>query len=81
MTKPDDLSKPAVALDMPAGRRARARSRMRPGWAAATAPGVDRRPLQKLPVNPARLLEQVERWRKEAARAGRTITRTVVAYE
>jgi transposase len=48
---------------------------------AATVPGVDRRPLQKLPVNPARLLEQVERWRQEAARAGRTITRTVVAYE
>src|SRR4051812_9900523 len=48
---------------------------------AATVPGVDRRPLQKLPVNPARLLEQVERWRTEAARAGRTITRTVVAYE
>src|SRR5688572_13648699 len=48
---------------------------------AATVPGIDRRPLQKLPVNPARLVEQVERWRKEAARAGRTITRTVVAYE
>jgi hypothetical protein len=48
---------------------------------AATVPGIDRRPLQKLPVNPARLLEQVERWRKEAARADRTITRTVVAYE
>ena len=28
-----------------------------------------------------RLLDQLERWRKEAARAGRTITRTVVAYE
>jgi transposase len=42
---------------------------------------VDRRPLQKLPVDPARLLAQVERWRQEAARAGRTITRTVVAYE
>jgi hypothetical protein len=48
---------------------------------AATVPGIDRRPLQKLPVNPARLLEQVERWRKEAARADRTITRTVVAYD
>ena len=30
---------------------------------AATVPGVDR--LQKLPVNPARLLEQVERWRTD----------------
>ena len=48
---------------------------------AAAVPGVDRRPLQKLPVHPAHLLEQVGRWRKEAARAGRTITRTVVAYE
>jgi transposase len=48
---------------------------------AATVPGVDRRPLQKLPVNPHRLLDRLERWRKEAARAGRAIMRTVVAYE
>ena len=29
----------------------------------------------------SRLLDQLERWRKEAARAGRAITRTVVASE
>jgi hypothetical protein len=37
--------------------------------------------VQKLPVNSTRLLEQVERLHKEMARAGWTITRTVVAYE
>jgi hypothetical protein len=43
--------------------------------------GGGRRQLQKLPVAPPRSLEQVERWRKEAARAGRTFTRKQAAYE
>src|SRR3954453_18173632 len=47
---------------------------------AATVPGVARRPRQKVRVNPTRLLEQVERWRKGAERSGRTIQRVVVAY-
>src|SRR3954454_6908524 len=81
MSKPDDLSKPLVALDhdrrLGCGIGLRGRSWLG-GW---TAPQVRRRPLGKLPVDPARLLAQVERWRQEAARAGQTITRTVVAYE
>ena len=81
MTKPDDLSKPAVALDHDSTLVCVIEMSGTSWLVAATVPGVDRRPLQKLPVNPARLLEQVERWRKEAARAGRPITRTVVAYE
>jgi len=79
MAKPDDLSKPAVALDYDSTLVCVIEMSGTSWLVAATVPGVDR--LQKLPVNPARLLEQVERWRKEAARAGRTITRTVVAYE
>jgi transposase len=79
MAKPDDL--PAVALDHDSTLVCVIEMSGTSWLVAATVPGVDRRPLQKLPVNPARLLEQVERWRKEAARAGRTITRTVVAYE
>ena len=79
MTKPYDLSKPLVALDHD-GTLVCVIEMSGSSWlVAATVPGVDR--LQKLPVNPTRLLEQVERWRKEATRAGRTITRTVVAYE
>src|SRR5919107_1084748 len=81
MAKPDDLSKPAVALDHDSTLGCVIEMSGTSWLVAATVPGVDRRPLQKLPVNPARLLEQVERWRQEAARAGRTITRTVVAYE
>jgi transposase len=81
MSKPDDLSKPLVALDHDSTLVCVIEMSGSSWLVAATVPGVDRRPLQKLPVNPARLLEQVERWRKEAARAGRTITRTVVAYE
>jgi transposase len=79
MTKPDDLSKPAVALDHDSTLVCVIEMSGTSWLVAATVPGVDR--LQKLPVTPARLLEQVERWRKEAARAGRIITRTVVAYE
>ena len=81
MAKPDDLSKPAVALDHDSTLVCVIEMSGTSWLVAATVPGVDRRPLQKLSVNPARLLEQVERWRKEAARAGRTIKRTVVAYE
>src|SRR3954466_5550308 len=81
MSKPDDLSKPLVALDHDSTLVCVIEMSGSSWLVAATVPGIDRRPLQKLPVDPARLLAQVERWRKEAARAGRTITRTVVAYE
>jgi transposase len=80
MSKPYDLSKPLVALDHDSTLVCVIEMSGSSWLVAATVPGIDRRPLQKLPVNPARLLEQIERWRKEAARAGRTITRTVVAY-
>ena len=81
MAKPDDLSKPLVALDHDSTLVCVIEMSGTSWLVAATVPGVDRRPLQKLPVNPHRLLDQLERWRKEAARAGRAITRTVVAYE
>src|SRR3954468_17949524 len=81
MSKPYDLSKLLVALDHDSTLVCVIEMSGSSWLVAATVPGVDRRPLQKLPVDPARLLAQVERWRQEAARAGRTIQRTVVAYE
>jgi transposase len=81
MAKPYDLSKPLVALEHDSTLVCVIEMSGKSWLVAATVPGVDRRPLQKLPVNPARLLEQVERWRTEAARAGRPVQRTVVAYE
>ena len=52
------------------------------GWlVAGLLPGVRRRPLKKLAVDADALLSLLQRWREEAAKAGRTIERICVAYE
>ena len=48
---------------------------------SAIVPGLERHPLKKLAVDEAGLLRQLERWREEAARAGRRVTRMAVAFE
>jgi transposase len=48
---------------------------------SAIVPGLQRHPLKKLAVDEAGLLRQLERWREEAARAGRRVTRLAVAFE
>jgi transposase len=59
MTKPYDLSKPLVALDHDSTLVCVIEMSGSSWLVAATVPGVDR--LQKLPVNPTRLLEQGSR--------------------
>jgi transposase len=49
--------------------------------AAGVVPGVERRPLKKLDPDPAALLRVLERWRDEAAKAGREVARVVLAFE
>jgi transposase len=49
--------------------------------AAGMVPGLNRQPLKKLEPSAPALLRLVERWRDEAVKAGRTITRIVLAYE
>jgi transposase len=44
-------------------------------------PGLDRQPLKKLEPSAPALLHLIERWRDEAVKAGRMITRIVLAYE
>src|SRR5271165_2549135 len=53
------------------------------GWeVGAVLPGVTRRPRRSLaPREMAGLLQQIERWKAEAQRTGRTVRRTVLAYE
>jgi transposase len=60
MSKPYDLSKPLVALDHDSTLVCVIEMSGSSWLVAATVPGVDRRPLQKLPIDPARLLAQVE---------------------
>jgi transposase len=48
---------------------------------SGVVPGVERQPLKKLKPEADRLLELLQRWRKEAERSGRRITRIAIAYE
>jgi transposase len=47
----------------------------------SVVPGVERQPLKKLEPDATALLRLVERWRSEAVRAGRPISRVALAYE
>ena len=55
------------------------------GWSswlvAGLIPGVERGPKKKLEPCAEDLLHSLERWRDEAIKAGRAITRITVAYE
>jgi len=48
--------------------------------AAGGVPGVDRRPLKKLNPDPIALLQLLERWREQAAKAGHAGVRMVLAF-
>src|SRR5580693_6785665 len=48
---------------------------------SGVVPGVERQPLKKLEADATALLRLIERWRNEAVRAGRPISRITLAYE
>ena len=81
MTKPYDLSKPLVTFDHDSTLVAVLEMSGTSWLVAAIIPGVERRPLQKLPVDEHRLLGLLERWQGEAQQRGKTISRIVLAYE
>lgn len=81
MAKPYDLSKPLVAFDHDSTLAVVLEMSGQCWLAAAIIPGVDRRPLHKLPVDEHRLLGLLERWRSEARQHGKTISRIVLAHE
>src|SRR5271168_4014317 len=43
-------------------------------------PGIERQPCKKQEPSPEQLLALLHRWRDEAVRAGRTVTRIAVAF-
>ena len=54
----------------------------RSSWlVAGVVPGLERHPLKKLEPDEDALLRLLQRWRDEAARAGRSVTRVAVAFE
>src|SRR5580693_4956137 len=48
---------------------------------AGVLPGIERQPCKKLDPSPERLLAVLHRWRDEAVRAGKEVTRIALAFE
>jgi transposase len=81
MPQPNDLSRSLVALDQNSTIIAVVELSQSSWLVAGMLPGIERQPRQKLEPSPERLLGLLHRWRDEAVRAGRTITRIAVAFE
>jgi transposase len=81
MPVPNDPGRCRAALD-PESKLVAVIEMSQSSWlVSAIVPGLERHPLKKLAVDEAGLLRQLERWREEAVRAGRRVTRIAVAFE
>src|SRR6202040_229241 len=76
---PNDLSRSLVALDQDSTIIAVVEMSQSSWLVAGMLPGIERQPRKKLEPSPERLLAVLHRWRDEAVRAGRTITRIALA--
>jgi transposase len=81
MPQPNDLSRSLAALDQDGTLIAVIEISHASWLVGAMVPGVERHPLKKLGPDAEALLRLLQRWRDEARKAGRTITRIAVAYE
>src|SRR6266853_3876455 len=81
MPQPNDLSRSLVALDQDSTSIAVVEMSQSSWLVAGMLPGIERQPRKKLEPSPERLLAVLHRWRDEAVRTGRTITRIAVAFE
>ena len=81
MPQPNDLSRSLAVLDQNSTLVAVIEMSQSSWLVAGTIPGVERQPLKKLAPDEAALFGLLQRWRDEASKSGRTITRIAVAYE
>ena len=81
MAQVNDLSRSLTAFD-PISTLVVVVEMSKASWLVSGAvPGVERQPLKKLEADATALLRLIERWRNEAVRAGRPISRITLAYE
>ena len=81
MAQINDLSRSLTAFD-PISTLVVVVEMSKASWLVSGAvPGVERQPLKKLEPDATVLLRLIERWRAEALRAGRPISRIALAYE
>src|SRR5881398_2211353 len=77
----NDLSRSLIALE-PASTLIAVIEMSLSSWlVAGIVPGIERQPLKKLAVDESALLKLLHRWREEAEKAGRRISRIAVAFE
>ena len=81
MLKPNDLSKSLVALTQDSTLIAVIEMSHTSWLVGGLVPGIEREPQKKLKPDAEALLRLLSRWRGEAEKAGRGITRMVGAYE
>ena len=81
MPQPNDLSRSLVALDQNSTIIAVIEMSQSSWLVGGIVPGIERQPRKKLEPSPERLLALLHRWRDEAVKAGRTITRIALAFE
>src|SRR5262249_29371406 len=81
MPQSNDLSRSLVALDQNSTIIAVVELSHSSWLVAGMLPGIERQPRKKLEPNPERLLALLHRWRDEAGRARRTVTRIALAFE
>src|SRR4051794_9205284 len=81
MPQPNDLSRSLVALDQDSTIIAVVELSRSSWLVAGVLPGIERQPQKKLEPSAERLLGLLHRWRDEAVRAGKKITRIALAFE
>src|ERR1700719_1523058 len=81
MPQPNDLSRSLVALDQNSTIIAVIEMSQSSWLVAGVLPGIERQPRKKLEPNAEGLLGLLHRWRDEAIRAGKEITRIALAFE
>ena len=81
MVLANDLSRSVTAFDQSSTLVAVIEMSANSWLVAATVPGIERQPMKKLKPDAPAVLKLLERWRMEALKAGRRISRMVVAFE
>src|SRR6266404_9681945 len=81
MPQPNDLSRSLVALDQNSTIIAVVELSQSSWLVGGMLPGIERQPQKKLEPSAERLLGLLHRWRDEAVRAGKKITRIALAFE
>ena len=81
MPRQDDLSRSLVTLEQDSTLIVVVELSQSSWLVAGIVPGLARHPLKKLEPDQEALLRLLQRWREEASKAGRTVTRIAVAFE